>query len=82
MSTEFVVIDPRIRFGMPQIDGVSTCVIGGRYKAGDTDVDDLAEDFGLTRQQVLIALAYERVIIDHRKDPDVVKWCSENPGRC
>lgn len=55
-----VVIDPRIAFGNPVVDGtgVSTAILAQRYKAGDT-FDELAEDFGLTRDAVEQAIRHE-----------------------
>ena len=55
-----VVIDPRIAFGNPIVDGtgISTAVLAQRYKAGDS-IDELAEDFGLSRDAVEQAIRYE-----------------------
>ena len=55
-----VVIDPRIAFGNPVVDGtgVSTTILAQRYKAGDS-IDELAKDFGLTRHAVEEAIRYE-----------------------
>jgi uncharacterized protein (DUF433 family) len=56
-----VVIDPRIRFGRPTIArlGVSTGVIVDRVNAGEP-VEDVAKDYGATRDEIMDALAYER----------------------
>ena len=61
-----VVIDPRIAFGNPVVDGtgVSTAILAQRYKAGDS-IDELAEDFGLTRHAIEEAIRHE--IIPLRK---------------
>lgn len=53
-----VVIDPDVRFGRPQIAGISTEVIWEHKTAGESD-EEIAEDFGLTEGQVYWALAYE-----------------------
>lgn len=55
-----VVIDPRIAFGNPVVDGtgISTAILAQRYKAGDT-FNELAEDFGLTRDAVEQAIRHE-----------------------
>lgn len=55
-----VVIDPRIAFGNPVVDGtgVSTAILAQRYKAGDS-IDELATDFELTRHAVEEAIRYE-----------------------
>jgi len=57
-----VVIDPRISFGNPILDGtgISTAILAQRYKAGDS-IDELAEDFGLLRDAVEQAIRYEVV---------------------
>lgn len=48
-----------VRFGRPQVGGISTSAVLDQADAGSTD-QELAEAFGLTRQQVTWALAYER----------------------
>ena len=55
-----VVIDPRIAFGSPIVDGtgISMAVLAQRYKAGDS-IDELAEDFGFSRDAVEQAIRYE-----------------------
>lgn len=53
-----VVIDPDVRFGRPQVAGISTEVIWEHKTAGESD-EEIAEDFGLTESQVYWALAYE-----------------------
>lgn len=53
-----VVIDPDVRFGDPQIDGISTTVLWELYEGGE-DAQDLADIYQLTLQQVRWALAYE-----------------------
>ncbi len=52
-ATSVVVIDPRVAFGRPVIDGtgVRTDVIRGRFQAGDS-CETLAHDYGLTHDQV------------------------------
>ena len=59
-ATAEVVIDPRIAFGNPIVDGtgISTAVLAQRYKAGDS-IDELADDFGLSRDAVEQAIRYE-----------------------
>lgn len=54
-----IVIDPRISFGAPSVNGVPTWVIRGRLEAGESDAE-IAEDFGLTVAQVRKALKFER----------------------
>lgn len=54
-----VVIDPRISFGAPSVQGVPTWVLKGRLTAGET-VDQIAEDFELSPELVTQALLFER----------------------
>lgn len=58
-----IVIDPRVQFGAPAIDGVATWVFKGRYEAGEP-VDDIADDFGVPNSAVLQALEFEGIEIE------------------
>lgn len=53
-----VVIDPRIQFGAPTVAGVPTWVIKGRWIANES-LDEIQEDFGLSKEDILKALAFE-----------------------
>jgi len=55
-----VVIDPQVSFGRPVLagTGIATAVIAERYKAGES-VDDLADDYGLTRLKIEEAIRCE-----------------------
>ncbi|MEX0874885.1 MAG: DUF433 domain-containing protein [Actinomycetota bacterium] len=53
-----VVIDPEIRFGVPAVGGVSTSVLKEKADAGEP-VEALADAYGLTKDDVIAALAYE-----------------------
>ncbi|HVA89557.1 MAG TPA: DUF433 domain-containing protein, partial [Chloroflexota bacterium] len=55
-----IVIDPRISFGRPTIEGrgVPTEAIAARYAAGD-NLEFLAYDFNLTQDQLKDALWFE-----------------------
>lgn len=55
-----VVIDPRLSFGRPVLDGlgVRTSVLAERFKAGDT-IDDLAREYSATPEAVQNALRCE-----------------------
>jgi uncharacterized protein (DUF433 family) len=55
-----VVVDPRISFGRPVIDGTSvrTETVAARYKAGESAAD-LAEDYGVEVPQIDEAIRYE-----------------------
>lgn len=56
-----VLIDPDVRFGKPSINGISTAVVREHDEAGE-DVDEIAADFELSREDVRWALAYENSI--------------------
>jgi uncharacterized protein (DUF433 family) len=53
-----IIIDPRISFGAPTVKGTATWVIRGRYDAGESD-SDIADDFGIDREEVREALRFE-----------------------
>lgn len=53
-----VLMAPDVRFGRPAIKGVSTDVLWEHDQAGE-DVEEIAEAFGLTSDDVRWALAYE-----------------------
>lgn len=55
-----IIIDPRIQFGAPAIDGVATWVFKGRWEAGEP-LDDIADDFGVPNSAVLSALRFEGI---------------------
>jgi uncharacterized protein (DUF433 family) len=57
---KIVVIDPFVSFGRPCVagTGVPTASIAERYKAGES-MDELAEDYGITRPQVEEAVRCE-----------------------
>lgn len=57
---ENVMIDPTIQFGAPSVEGVATWAFKGRWEAGE-DIDDIAEDFGVSNSDVLAALRFEGV---------------------
>jgi uncharacterized protein (DUF433 family) len=54
-----VRVDPGIRFGRPQVGGITTSAIAEQDEDGVT-AEELAESFGITVEQVNWALAYER----------------------
>lgn len=56
-----VVIDARIAFGRPVLKrcSVSTAVIADRIDAGE-EIDDLMNDYGLTKEEIQAAVVYER----------------------
>lgn len=56
-----IIIDPRISFGAPAVRGIATWVLRGRFDAGESE-SDIAEDFGLDRDEVREALKFEGLI--------------------
>lgn len=62
-----IIIDPRISFGAPAIKGTPTWVLKGRWDAGESNVD-IAEDFGIKKEEVLEALKFEGVVAGGRKE--------------
>lgn len=63
-----VVIDPRVQFGAPSVEGVPTWVYKGRLDAGEP-LDDIADDFGVSNYLVAQALRFEGVDIDLGRAP-------------
>jgi uncharacterized protein (DUF433 family) len=57
---EPIIIDPRVSFGAPNILGVPTWVLKGRWEAGES-VPEIAEDFDLKPALVAEALKFEGV---------------------
>jgi uncharacterized protein (DUF433 family) len=57
-----IIIDPRIAFGAPTVKGTPTWVIRGRWEAGESDTD-IAEDFGIKREEVREALKFEEGVV-------------------
>lgn len=61
-----VVIDPRLQFGAPSVEGVATWAFKGRWVAGE-ELDDIADDFGVTNSDVIAALQFEGIDIETRR---------------
>ena len=55
-----VLIDPRVSFGAPAINGVPTWALKGRWDAGES-VKDIQEDFGLSEKEVRLGLQFESI---------------------
>ena len=55
-----ILIDPKVQFGAPAIDGVATWVFKGRWEAGEP-IDEIADDFGVPNSAVVDALKFEGV---------------------
>lgn len=62
-----IIIDPRIQFGAPSVEGVATWAFKGRWEAGE-ELDDIADDFGVSNSDVLAALRFEGVDVDLGRD--------------
>ena len=54
-----IVVDPQVRFGRPVIEGTRVPVelIVGKL-AGGMSIEEVAADYGVTREDILAALAY------------------------
>lgn len=61
-----VIIDPRIQFGAPSVEGVATWVYKGRWEAGEP-LDEIADDFGIANSAVAQALRFEGIDPDARR---------------
>ena len=55
-----VVIDPRVSFGAPVVQGLPTWVIKGRVRAGE-QILEIVDDFGISEKAVRDALDFERM---------------------
>lgn len=55
-----IIIDPRVAFGAPTVQGTPTWVVKGRWEAGE-DIQEIADDFGLKTPDILEALKFEGV---------------------
>jgi len=59
-----IVLDPKIKFGKPVIKGtrVPVDLIVGKI-AGGMDIAEVAQEYGLAKNQVLAALRYAQKVI-------------------
>jgi len=55
-----VVIDPRVSFGAPNVSGIPTWILKGRYHAGET-LADIIEDFHLEEPAIRDAWEFEGI---------------------
>lgn len=62
-ESKSILIDPRIQFGAPAIDGIATWVFKGRWQAGEP-IDEIADDFGVPNSAVLEALEFEGINVE------------------
>lgn len=63
-----VAIDPRYSFGAPMVEGIPTWAIKGRWTAGELP-DEIADDFGIGKEEVIDALSFEGV-----EDDKLQRW--------
>lgn len=56
-----VFVDPNVCFGRPVLagTGVSTTILASRFRAGDTNIDELAKDYGIEPAKVRQAIRWE-----------------------
>jgi uncharacterized protein (DUF433 family) len=57
-----VVINPRVAFGAPNVSGIPTWILKGRYNAGET-IADIMEDFNLEEAAIKDAWKFEGIDI-------------------
>lgn len=57
-----LLVDPRVAFGAPSVEGIPTGVLRERHRAGEA-VDEIAEDYRLSRAAVVEALQFEGVAL-------------------
>lgn len=57
MTRPVVVADPGMRFGAPNVRGVSYYALTDLYAAGES-IERIADDFGMDRPDVLVAFWY------------------------
>lgn len=68
-----IVIDPMVRFGRPQIRGISTQAIASMVMAGES-VEDVARDYSISRTEVVLACWHEGETMFPQPYP---LWCVE-----
>jgi uncharacterized protein (DUF433 family) len=56
-------LDPRIAFGAPQVGGIPTWVLRGRWDSGE-GLGDIADDYDLPPAHVSAALRFEHIDVD------------------
>jgi uncharacterized protein (DUF433 family) len=59
-----IFVDPKVRSGSPYIKGVPTWIIKERYCEAKETIDEIAEDYGLSRKNVIDALEFEGVAVN------------------
>jgi uncharacterized protein (DUF433 family) len=61
-----ITMDPGVRFGKPCIKGtrIDVATVLGRFASGDK-MEDIEEDYQLSRDQVMAVLAYAAHVAQH-----------------
>jgi uncharacterized protein (DUF433 family) len=61
-----ITMDPEIRFGKPCIKGtrIDVATILGRLASGER-IDEIEDDYKLTREQIMAVLAYAAHVAQH-----------------
>jgi uncharacterized protein (DUF433 family) len=55
-----VIIDPRVSFGAPVVEGLPTWVLKGRWNAGES-IKEILEEFGISQKAAVDALHFENI---------------------
>lgn len=61
-----VRVEPGVRFGQPHVKGISTWAVAGLVYAGES-VERTAEDYGLSLEEVFVALWFEAQHGEYRR---------------
>lgn len=69
-----IVIDPARRFGRPSIKGISTEAVAGMVMGGES-INVTADEYGLTRHEVILACWHEGLQGVYRREWNV--WANE-----
>lgn len=73
MTRPVITVDPAVNWGRPQIRGIPTNAVAGMFASGE-GLETVAEDYDLTRHEVLLALWHEAVYGGH---PGWRAWSEE-----
>lgn len=73
MTRPVVTVEPGVGFGRPTVRGISVEVLAGMVWAGDS-VDELAEQYEITRYEVLVACWFQARHGHFGRGRDDVAW--------
>ena len=61
-----ITMDPAVRFGKPCLKGtrIDVATVLGRFAAGEK-IEDIEDDYQLSRDQIMGALAYATHVTEH-----------------